>query len=232
MAAADYDHHGHAHGYAASERATAWVLGLTLVTMAVEIVAGWWTGSMALLADGWHMGTHAAAMGVALVAYRFMRRHAHSGRYANGGAKAAELGGFANAVMLVVVAVLIAGESVARLVSPAAIDFSAALGVAAAGLAVNLVSAWLLREEPHAHAGEQAGGHDHNREAALVHVLSDALTSALAIVALWGGARYGWMWLDPLTGLIGAAIILRWSASLLRRTGAVLLDAQESPPPR
>lgn len=225
---ADQPAHGHdgdaplIHSHA--ERATSLVLALTLVTMAAEIAAGWWTRSMALLADGWHMGMHAAAMGVALFAYRFVRRHAGSGRYAAGVAKAPELGGFANAVMLAVVAVMIAGESVSRLVAPERVDFNAALWVAVIGLLVNLISAWLLRATPHEHGCGQA--HDHNREAALVHVASDALTSALAIVALWCGRNYGLTWLDPLMGVIGAAIILKWSVSLLRRTGAVLLDAR------
>lgn len=223
---ANNEHHDHHHAAPAvaqhrhGERATTLVLALTIVTMIAEVGAGWWTGSMALLADGWHMGMHAAAMGVAVFAYRFMRRHAESGRYA-GAARAGDLAGFANAVMLAVVAVLVAGESLVRLVQPGPIDFSAALVVAVIGLAVNLLSAWLLRETPHAHGC----GHDHNREAAFVHVLSDALTSALAIAALWCGRRYGLVWLDPLMGLVGAVVIARWSAGLLRRTAAALLDA-------
>ena len=228
--ATDHDHPEHPHGnkdgahiHAHGERATTLVLALTVVTMIVEVAAGWWTGSMALLADGWHMGMHAAAMGVAVFAYRFMRHHATSGRY-SGAHRAGDLGGFANPVMLAVVAILVAGESVARLVSPGSIDFSAALVVASIGLGVNLLSAWLLREAPHAHGC----GHDHNREAAFVHVLSDALTSVLAIAALWCGRRYGLVWLDPLMGIVGAAVILRWSASLLRRTGGALLDVTTS----
>lgn len=239
------DRHDHHHHHTAppgpgpipghAERAAALVLALTMVTMAAEIAAGWWTGSMALLADGWHMGMHAAAMGVAVFAYRFARRHAASGRYRAGAHKAPDLGAFANAVMLAVVAVLVGGESVMRLVAPEAIAFAPAMIVAAIGLAVNLVSAWLLRDAPHSHGC----GHDHrddnrpdnNREAALVHVLSDALTSALAIIALWCGKRYGLTWMDPLMGLVGAAVILRWSASLLRRTADALLDASPVPAP-
>ena len=217
--------HGSAHLSAAarhghSERATTLVMALTIVTMLAEIVAGWWTGSMALLADGWHMGMHAAAMAVAVFSYRFMRRHAQSGRFA-GAARAGDLGGFANAVMLAVVAALVAGESILRILAPGAIDFSSALVVAVIGLSVNLLSAWLLREHPQTHGC----GHDHNREAAYVHVLADALTSALAIVALYCGRRYGILWLDPLMGLVGAIVIARWAAALLRRTGAALLDA-------
>lgn len=225
------DHHDHRHAGSSepvapghAERAAGFVLALTIVTMAAEIAAGWWTGSMALLADGWHMGMHAAAMGVAVFAYRFARRHAQSGRYRAGAHKAPDLGAFANAVMLAVVAILVGGESVMRLVSPDPITFAPAMVVAAIGLGVNLVSAWLLRDSSHGHGCGHAH-HDNNREAALVHVLSDALTSALAIVALACGQRYGLTWLDPLMGLVGAAVILRWSAGLLRRTADVLLDA-------
>lgn len=213
--------HAHQHTddhYHSGERATTLVLVLTVVTMVVEVTTGWWTGSMALLADGWHMGMHAAAMGVAVVAYRFMRRHLVSERFASAD-KAGDLGGFANAVILAVVAILIGGESLTRLVTPGPIAYSAALIVAVVGLAVNLVSAWLLRAAPHQHAN----GQDHNREAAFVHVASDALTSALAIAALWFGRRYGITWLDPLTGLVGAVVIARWSLTLLRRTSGALL---------
>lgn len=216
--------HDHQH----AERATLLVLLLTLVTMAAEIAVGWWTGSMALLADGWHMGMHAAAMGVALFAYRFARRHRGSGLYAFGAGKAADLGAFANAILLAVVAVLIGAESVERLVTPGPIAFGPALMVAGIGLAVNLLSAWLLREQPHEHAGHDhphGAAQDHNRQAALIHVLSDALTSALAIVALFCAQRYGLVWMDPLTGLVGAVVILRWAVGLVRRSGGVLLDA-------
>ena len=222
---------GHRHDHDHAERATTIVLALTLVTMAVEIGAGWWTGSMALLADGWHMGMHAAAMGVALFAYRFARRHRDSGRFGFGAGKVADLGAFTNAVLLAVVAVLIAVESIERLIAPGRIDFGAALVVAVVGLAVNLLSAWLLRDAPHAHGHDHGHDHDHedhNREAAFVHVLSDALTSALAIVALFCGRRYGLVWLDPLIGLVGAVVILRWSWALARRSGEVLLDAAPS----
>ncbi|MBX9814943.1 MAG: cation diffusion facilitator family transporter [Sphingomonas sp.] len=230
-------HHDHDHLPVAAiaapghgERAAAIVLALTIVTMLAEIAAGWWTGSMALLADGWHMGMHAAAMGVAVFAYRFARRHAGVGRYAVGAHRAPDLGAFANAVMLAVIAVLVAGESALRLVSPEPIDFSTALIVAVVGLGVNLLSAWLLRDAPHDHGcGHQH--RDNNREAAFVHVLSDALTSGLAIVALWCGRQYGLAWLDPLMGLVGAAVILRWSAGQLRRSANALLTADGAPMP-
>lgn len=221
------DHHEHlflGQAHHDGENATRLVLALTIVTMAAEIVGGWWTGSMALLADGWHMGMHAAAMGIAVFAYRFAHRHRHSDRYSFGTGKVGELAAFANAVMLAVIAVLIAGESAERLVSPVAIDFRAALVVAVIGLGVNLVSAWILRDEPHEH-GCDHHHHDTNRHAAFVHVLSDALTSALAIVALFCGRRFGWVWMDAATGLLGAAIILRWAYTLARTSGDVLLDA-------
>ena len=219
--------HSPAQDHRRSERATTAVLVLTLTTMVVEIVAGWWTGSMALLADGWHMAMHTVAMAVAVFAYRFARRNRDSARYSFGAGKAADLGAFANAVMLAVVAMLVAGESVQRLASPSPIDFTPALWIAVVGLAVNLLSAWLLRDEPHDHGDGHAHdhGHDHNREAAFIHVVSDALTSVLAIVALLCGRRFGWTWLDPATGLLGAIMILRWSVSLIRRSGAILLDA-------
>lgn len=215
----------HDHSHSHHERATSIVLALTLITMLVELLAGWWTGSVALLADGWHMGMHGAAMGVAVFAYRFARWHQASDRFAFGAGKAGDLGAFANAVMLAVVAILIAGEALERLMVPAQIAFGPALTVAIVGLAVNFLSAWLLREAPHAHDC----GHDHNREAAFVHVVSDALTSVLAIIALFCGQRFGLTWLDPLTAVLGAVIILRWALALGRRSGLVLLDGVPDP---
>lgn len=210
--------------FAHAERATAIVLALTVVTMVAEIAAGWWSGSMALLTDGWHMAMHAAAMGVAFLAYRFVRRQRGSTRYSFGAGKAGDLGAFANAVMLGVVALLVAGESLGRLVRPDAIDFGTALIVATIGFGVNVLSAWLLRAEPHGHGCGHAHA-DHNREAAFLHVAADALTSALAILALYCGRQFGLTWLDPLMGVVGAALILRWSLTLARRSSEVLLDA-------
>lgn len=221
----------------AGERATRRVIALTLAMMAVEIAAGLAFGSMALLADGWHMGTHAAALGITALAYRYARRHADNPLFAFGTGKVGELGGFASAVVLAVVALLMAGESVTRLFAPQAIRFEEAIAVAVAGLAVNLLSAWMLRDRhEHLHDGGHDHGHrpphggrDHNLKAAYLHVLADALTSLLAVAALTAGRTLGWVWMDPVMGIVGAAIILRWSAGLLRATARVLLDRDVEP---
>lgn len=238
------------------ERRTWIVVGLTLVTMIVEIVAGTVFGSMALFADGWHMSTHAAALGIAGFAYSFARRHAHDRRFTFGTGKLGDLAAFASALILMLVALFIAWESTIRLASPVAIDFRQALVVAVLGLCVNLASALILKEEhhhghghAHGHSHDSHGhhtahdhdhdhhheGHDHrqihrhgadnNLRAAYLHVLADAFTSVLAIGALIGGGLYGWVWLDPVMGLVGALVIAHWSISLMRRSGAVLLDA-------
>ncbi len=235
---------------ASGERRTRWVVGLTLAMMAGEIVAGTVFGSMALLADGWHMGTHAAALGVTLFAYVYARRHAGDPRYTFGTGKVGALGGFASAVGLAVVALLVLAESARRLASPVAIRFDEAIAVAVLGLAVNLACAWLLRDhdpghdhdhghghghahdhdhdQEHGHAGDPAHGQhqDHNLRAAYLHVLADALTSVLAIVALVAGRSLGWTWMDPVMGMVGGAVIARWSWSLLRETALVLLDGE------
>lgn len=204
-------------------RRTQAVLVLTLVTMAAEIVAGSLFGSMALLADDWHMGSHAAAMGIAVFAYAYARRHQHSGVYTFGTGKVGDLAGFASALFLAVVAGLMVIESTERLMSPVNIAFNEALIVAVLGLLVNLVSAWLLKEDHQHHAHGHI--HDHNLRAAYVHVLTDALTSVLAIVALLAGKFWGAAWMDPAMGLVGAIIILRWAWSLAVSTSRVLLDA-------
>jgi cation diffusion facilitator family transporter len=239
--------HPHAYGAEAheGERRTRWVVGITLAMMIGEIVAGSVFGSMALLADGWHMGTHAAALGVAVFAYAYARRHAGDPRYSFGTGKVGALGGFASAVGLAVVAVLVLGESVTRLTAPVTIRFDQAIAVAALGLLVNLGCAFLLREAPphHLHpghdahvAGEPDGGagahhghpvhHDHNLRAAYLHVLADALTSVLAIVALVAGRSLGWTWMDPAMGVVGSVVIARWSWGLLGVTSSVLLDGE------
>ena len=214
-------------------RRTLWVVILTAVMMVVEIVAGWLTGSMALLADGFHMATHAGALGVAALAYRFARRHAANPRFSFGTGKVGDLAGFASALVLGIVALGIAVESGLRLVRPVQVDFADAILVATVGLAVNLVSAALLW---HGHAAtghapdrlhDGSPGHhhhDHNLRAAYFHVLADALTSVLAIVALLAGRYLGWVWLDSVIGIVGALVIARWSLSLMRETAAVLLD--------
>jgi cation diffusion facilitator family transporter len=217
------------------ERRTRWVVAITLVMMAAEIAAGTVFGSMALLADGWHMGTHAAALGVAVFAYVYARKHAADARYSFGTGKVGALGGFASAVGLAVVALLVLAESATRLARPVAIRFDEAIAVAVLGLGVNLVSAWLLRDHDRAdeHGTTEEGhshvhGHhrDHNLRAAYLHVLADALTSVLAIVALLTGRLLGWRWMDPVMGIVGALVIARWSVALLRETSAVLLDAE------
>jgi len=193
--------------------------------MVVEISAGYLYGSMALLADGWHMGTHAVALGITAWAYFYARRHAKNPNYSFGTGKVGVLGGFSSAVVLALVALLMGVESVARLMDPNPIRFNEAILVAFIGLAVNVVSALLLQEKSHHHADEHHHGHhDHNLRAAYLHVIADALTSLLAIVALFSGKALGWIWMDPVMGIVGAVIISRWAYGLLKDTGKVLLD--------
>jgi cation diffusion facilitator family transporter len=230
----DLSHWQHEHSFGTDlqtqgERRTLWVVGLTLAMMIVEIVAGTLFGSMALLADGWHMGTHAAALSAAVFAYVYARGHARDPRYSFGTGKVAALGGFASAVGLAVVALWVLGESLLRLASPVAIRFDEAIGVAAVGLAVNATCALLLRDHENlSHADAMAHHHDRNLRAAYLHVLADGLTSLLAIFALATGKLLGWTWMDPLMGIVGSAVIARWSYALLRDTSSVLLDAEVS----
>ncbi len=201
------------------------VLLLTAVTMLVEIAAGLAFGSMALLADGWHMGTHVAAFAITIFAYRYAKRHAHSSRFSFGTGKVSVLGGFASAVALVVVALVMALESVHRLFVPQTIRFNEAIGVAVLGLVVNLLSALILQSHhDHDHAEGHRHHHDHNLRAAYLHVLADAFTSVLAIGALTAGKFFGWHWLDPVMGIVGAAVITRWAQGLLKETSSILLD--------
>ena len=216
--------HGLGHVDEASERKTRWVVALTLVMMAGEIAAGLAFGSMALLADGWHMGTHAAALGVAAFAYAYARRHAHDPRFRFGTAKVGTLGGFASAVGLAVVAMLVFVESIERLASPVAIRFNEAIAVCLLGLAVNVVSALLLKEDEDESGATARRPRDYNRRAAYLHVLADALTSVLALAALISGKWLGFTWMDPLMGVAGSVVIAWWSYGLLRDTSAVLLD--------
>ena len=206
-----------------AERNTRRVILLTLVMMIIEITAGYIFGSMALLADGWHMGTHAAALGITAFAYYYARKHSDNPSYSFGTGKVGVLGGFGSAVVLAVIALLMGVESIQRLVSPVNIRFNEAIAVAVVGLAVNLISAYLLRGRHH-HSHQHGSGHDHNLRAAYLHVLADALTSLLAIVALITGKAFGWVWMDPIMGIVGALIISRWSYGLLIDTGKVLLD--------
>ncbi|QPI10748.1 CDF family Co(II)/Ni(II) efflux transporter DmeF [Stutzerimonas stutzeri] len=231
-----------------SERRTWAVVILTGLTMLLEIVAGYWFNSMALLADGWHMASHMVAIGLAALAYLLARRYAADHRFTFGTWKIEVLAGFASALLLVVVALFMIGESLLRFWAPAAIGFDEALVVAVVGLLVNLLSAWLLRdqhdhgrghghgddahshaERGHAHA-HGAPGKDLNRHAAFIHVLTDALTSVAAIIALLGGKLFGWGWLDPAMGIIGALVILVWARGLLRDTAKALLDREMDDP--
>ena len=186
------------------ERRTKLVIFITVIMMTVEIYTGYIFGSMALLAEGWHMGTHAAALSITVFAYIYARRHADNPKYSFSTGKVGVLGGFASAVVLGVIALLMGGESLKRLYSPVAIQFNEAIGVAVIGLAVNLVCAYLLHAK-HSHASDHSHSnhqHDHNLRAAYLHVLADALTSFLAIFALLTGKHFGWVWMDPSMGLV------------------------------
>lgn len=208
-----------------SERRTLLVLMLTATTMVVEIVAGTLLGSMALLADGWHMATHVAAFLITLFAYRYAKRHAHNPVFSFGTGKVGVLGGFASAIALAMVALMMGIESIARLFNPVAIYYNEAIAIATLGLAVNIVSALLLKEEHHSEAPTHGDhSHDHNLKAAYLHVLADALTSVLAIVALLAGKYFGLGWVDSLMGVVGALIITRWALGLVKQTSPILMD--------
>lgn len=219
----------HQHDFAVihnkGEQRTRLVLLLTAVTMLVEIAAGTVYGSMALLADGWHMATHVAAFAITLFAYRYARKHARSEAFTFGPGKVSVLGGFASAVALAVVALLMLAESAQRLLAPQPIQFNEAIAVALLGLVVNIVCAFLLQDHhEHDHDHHHGHHHDHNLKAAYLHVLADALTSLLALAALIAGKYLAWGWLDPLMGIVGAAVITRWAWGLLKETGPILLD--------
>lgn len=266
-------------GHRRNERRVWLVIALTATMMVAEIIAGNLYGSMALVADGWHMSTHAGAMLITALAYLYARRQVHNPRFTFGTGKLGDLAGFASAIVLALIALLIGWESLLRLANPVEISFSQAIAVAIVGLAVNLVSAFLLKDDHqhpgHAHGGhshgahshgakaQPAGGHDHhdhashsheahdheahgheghshhghaapkpatdnNLRAAYLHVMADALTSVLAIVALLAGSIYGWLWLDPAMGIVGALVIARWSYGLIRQTGLILIDATDT----
>jgi cation diffusion facilitator family transporter len=215
-----------------AERRTRWVVGLTFATMLVELAAGWLTGSMALMADAWHMASHVGALGLAVFAYGFARRHAGNARFSFGTGKVTALGGYTSALLLVGAAFWMAFESVGRLYHPVPIHYAGAMAVGVLGLAVNLISAWLLDHDhdDHHHGHDHDHSHepvDHNLRAAYLHVLTDAMTSMLAIVALGGGMLYGWNFLDPAMGLIGSAVVARWAWGLARDSAWVLLDAED-----
>ena len=232
-----------------AEQKTRWAVLLTLIMMVAEIGGGWFYNSMALLADGWHMSSHALALGLSVVAYRAARHFARDHRFSFGTWKIEVLGGFSSALLLVGVAGLMLFESVARLLDPSPIHYQQAIGIAIGGLLVNLACAWLLKDDhghhhghghhhdhhdhhdDHDHHGHHHHGHqDLNLRAAYLHVLADAATSVLAIFALVGGMLWGADWLDPLMGIVGAVLVAVWARGLLRDTGRVLLDAEMDAP--
>jgi cation diffusion facilitator family transporter len=238
------DHHCHTPGFDAgnplAESRVRRAFWLTAVMMVVEIAGGWWFNSMAVLADGWHMSSHALALGLSAFAYSFARRQARHRRYAFGTWKVEVLGGYSSAILLLGIAALMVFQSVQRLVSPQEIHYREAIAIAAVGLVVNLVCAWWLRDS-HGHAHSHGHDHEHdqahaqhapdmNIRAAYVHVLADAATSVLAIVALVGGLFWGLGWLDPVMGLVGAALVSVWAWGLLRDSGRILLDAEMDAP--
>ena len=238
------DHHCHTARFdtgnplaEASIRRAFW---LTTAMMVVEIAGGWWFNSMAVLADGWHMSSHSLALGLAVFAYAFARRHAANRRYAFGTWKVEVLGGYTSAILLLGIAALMAFQSIERLVSPQNIHYDQAIVIAVVGLAVNLVCAWWLRghhhghdhdhHHEHGHAHEHEHHQDLNVRSAYLHVLADAATSVLAILALTGGKLWGLAWLDPAMGIAGAILVAVWAQGLLRDSSRVLLDAEMDAP--
>ncbi|PKO94625.1 MAG: cation transporter [Betaproteobacteria bacterium HGW-Betaproteobacteria-10] len=233
--------HRFTSGNVAAERGTRLVLWITVITMLVEIIAGWWFNSMAVLADGWHMSSHALAIGLSSFAYGAARRYANDPSFTFGTWKIEILAGYTSAICLLGVAGLMVIGSLERLWSPQAIHYPEAMAVAVLGLAVNLVSALILgNAHDHSHHHDHDAGHDHphehhqhedlNLKSAYIHVITDAATSVLAIGALAGGWFYGWDWLDPATGLLGAVLVALWSKKLLAQTSRVLLDREMDHP--
>lgn len=238
----DADRLAHSHrfdeGNPLAEKNTLRVAILTALMMVIEIAGGWYYNSMALLADGWHMSSHAVALGLSLLAYVYARKYAHDPRFSFGTWKIEVLGGYTSAIFLVMVAGLMVYQSLERLIAPSPIRYDQAIAIAIVGLLVNLASAWLLKGggHHHAHRGHDHG-HDHhhghqdlNLRSAYMHVLADAATSVLAIIALFGGKLWGAAWLDPVMGLAGALLVAVWAWGLLRDSGRVLLDAEMNAP--
>ncbi len=229
----------------AAHRRMGWILWATTAFMAVEIAAGYWFGSMALLADGWHMASHSAAFAISVFAYAHAKKHAGHERYSFGTWKAGVLAGFASAVLLAVIGANVMVESISRFLYPPEIQYAQAMMVAVAGLLVNILSAFLLHGKTggsadsghthncghdHGHSHDHAHGHAHddpvdlNRHSAYIHVIADALTSVLAIFALWVGMQWGWGFVDPAVGVLGAVLILLWSYKLVMQTASILMD--------
>ena len=241
-----HDFNPHGQEQKKAERGTRLVLALTVAAMLLEIGAGWWTGSMALLADGWHMSSHVLAIGLSAFAYAAARRLAKDTRFAFGTWKIEVLAGFASAILLAGVAALMVAGSLERLLAPQPIRYAEAIAVALLGLAVNVASAFILggahdhghaHGHSHGHAHSHAHGHSHdyghedlNLKAAYIHVIADAATSVLAIAALACGWAWGWNWMDPVMGIVGAALVGVWAKGLIVETGKVLLDREMDAP--
>ncbi len=228
-------------GSEAAEKSTRLVMWITAAMMLVEIVAGWWFNSMALLADGWHMSSHAVAIGLSAFAYAAARRYAKDPRFSFGTWKIEVLAGFTSAVFLIGVAALMVLGSIERLLSPEPIHYQEAIAVGVLGLVVNLVCAWVLghahhehhdhaHDHSHEHSNDHTHQHDLNLKSAYLHVIADAATSVLAIIALIGGWLYGWSWLDPVMGLVGAVLVAVWAKGLVKETSKVLLDREMDHP--
>ena len=246
MATQTSDRWQHSHQFHTSnlgaERKTRLAVWLTAVMMVAEVAGGWYFNSMALLADGWHMSSHALALGLSLLAYAAARRYAGDRRFAFGTWKIEILGGYSSALLLLGVAGLMAFQSVERLLVPGQIHYDEAILIAVVGLAVNLICAWLLRDDHHHDHHPHSHDHHHhhpphhhhhpdlNLRSAYLHVMADAATSVLAIAALLAGKFWGASWLDPAMGLVGALLVALWARGLLRDTGRVLLDAEMDAP--
>jgi cation diffusion facilitator family transporter len=224
-------------GHKRNERKTWAVIALCSAMMVAEIIGGFWFGSVALIADGLHMSTHAGALLIAALAYTYSRRYVNDDRLTFGTGKFGDLAAFTSAIVLAMIALLIGYESVERLADPVPIAFNQAIPIAAVGLGVNLVSAFLLHDDhhghdhhPHSHEHRHSDVHrDHNLRAAFVHVMADATVSVLVIVGLLAGREFGWVWMDPVMGLVATVVILSWSWTLIRSAGAILLDVCPDP---